>query len=260
MWNIKEWMHGKKGENMYHRGVIVAWCVIIVNGGDVGLLMWVCGVVQSSWSYKADGALELFDPTTHLLPSSLLLLLLAMSLINNCTFEHSMGHQISWEDACFHLHTSDRQHYPSNQQVGCPIEVGLSTSMTCSSSGSIWWWCARVGTTTGYQEWLLMISFGIKLWWWTAFWNCFMVLSKVLMMQWCGLCCIVVLSMWVWSINCGTGLCGEILPGQQRQEGLGQQGGEIERRAQVKDQLCSKEGILEAWGVLRRREIARRGS
>ena len=39
---------------------------------------------------------------------------------------------------------------------------------------------------------------------------------------------------------------GEILPGQQRQEGLDQQGGEIERRAQVKDQLCSKEGILEA--------------
>ena len=46
---------------------------------------------------------------------------LAMSLINSHTFECSMGHQISWEDACFHLHTSDRQHYPSNQQVrSCP--------------------------------------------------------------------------------------------------------------------------------------------
>ena len=32
-----------------------------------------------------------------------------------------MGHQISQEDAQFHLHTSDGQHYPSNQQVGsCP--------------------------------------------------------------------------------------------------------------------------------------------
>ena len=40
---------------------------------------------------------------------------------------------------------------------------------------------------------------------------------------------------------------GEILPGQQRQEGLGQQEGEIvERRAQIKDQLCSKDRILEA--------------
>ena len=39
----------------------------------------------------------------------------------------------------------------------------------------------------------------------------------------------------------------EILPGRQRQEGLGQQEGKVvERRAQVKDQLCSKEGILEA--------------
>ena len=51
----------------------------------------------------------------------------------------------------------------------------------------------------------------------------------------------------------------EMLPGQQRQEGLGQQEGEmIERRAQVKDQLYSKGRIPEAWGVLRRREITRR--
>ena len=37
----------------------------------------------------------------------------------------------------------------------------------------------------------------------------------------------------------------EMLPGQQRQEGLGQQEGEmIERRAQVKDQLCHECRIL----------------
>ena len=44
-------------------------------------------------------------------------LTLAMSLINNRIFERSMGHRISREDARFHLHTSDGQHYPSNQQV-----------------------------------------------------------------------------------------------------------------------------------------------
>ena len=40
-----------------------------------------------------------------------------MSLINNRTFEYSVGHQILQEDTHFHLHTSDGQHYPSNQQV-----------------------------------------------------------------------------------------------------------------------------------------------
>ena len=40
---------------------------------------------------------------------------LAMSLINNHTFKRSMGNQISWEDACFHLHMSNGQHYLSNQ-------------------------------------------------------------------------------------------------------------------------------------------------
>ena len=43
--------------------------------------------------------------------------LLAMSLVNNRVFERSMGHRISCEDAHFHLHTSDGQHYPLNQQV-----------------------------------------------------------------------------------------------------------------------------------------------
>ena len=47
--------------------------------------------------------------------------ILTMSLINNHTFERSMGHQISREDAWFHLHTSDGGHYLSNQQVrSCP--------------------------------------------------------------------------------------------------------------------------------------------
>ena len=43
--------------------------------------------------------------------------ILAMSLVNNRVFERSMGHRISREDAHFHMHTSDGQHYPSNQQV-----------------------------------------------------------------------------------------------------------------------------------------------
>ena len=52
--------------------------------------------------------------------------ILAMSLINSRTFEQSMGHQISREDTHFHLHTSDGQHYPSNQQVrSCP-DLGLT--------------------------------------------------------------------------------------------------------------------------------------
>ena len=47
--------------------------------------------------------------------------ILAMSLVNSHVFECSMGHRISREDACFHMHTSDGQHYPSNQQVrSCP--------------------------------------------------------------------------------------------------------------------------------------------
>ena len=42
---------------------------------------------------------------------------LVMSLVNSRVFERSMGHRISREDARFHMHTSDGQHYPSNQQV-----------------------------------------------------------------------------------------------------------------------------------------------
>ena len=51
---------------------------------------------------------------------------LAMSLVNNRVFERSMGHQISREDAHFHMHTSDGQHYPSNQQVSSCTDLGCS--------------------------------------------------------------------------------------------------------------------------------------
>ena len=50
--------------------------------------------------------------------------ILAMSLVNNRVFERSMGHRISREDAHFHMHTSDGQHYPSNQQVRSCTDLG----------------------------------------------------------------------------------------------------------------------------------------
>ena len=50
--------------------------------------------------------------------------ILAMSLVNNRVFERSMGHRISREDARFHMHTSDGQHYPSNQQVKSCTDLG----------------------------------------------------------------------------------------------------------------------------------------
>ena len=49
---------------------------------------------------------------------------LAMSLVNSHVFERSMGHQISCEDARFHMHTSDGQHYLSNQQVSSCTDLG----------------------------------------------------------------------------------------------------------------------------------------
>ena len=85
-----------------------------MNGGDVGLLMWMCGMSDPFVPIKPKGSWSYFGLTTRLLPFHHLPLPLAMSLINSHTFEHSMGHQISWEDARFHLHTSDGQHYPSN--------------------------------------------------------------------------------------------------------------------------------------------------
>ena len=90
--------------------------------------MWVTDVVvwRSSDSLdpikpKGVGVVWLNNSlVTSLLASSLLV----MSLINNCVFEHSMGHRISREDAHFHMHTSDGQHYPSNQQVKSCTDLG----------------------------------------------------------------------------------------------------------------------------------------
>ena len=59
-----------------------------------------------------------------LVTSLLAFSLLAMSLVNNRVFERSMGHRISREDARFHMHTSDGQHYPSNQQVRSCTDLG----------------------------------------------------------------------------------------------------------------------------------------
>ena len=50
--------------------------------------------------------------------------ILTMSLVNSRVFERSMGHRISREDARFHMHTSDGQHYPSNQQVRSCTDLG----------------------------------------------------------------------------------------------------------------------------------------
>ena len=50
----------------------------------------------------------------------------AMPLVNSHVFEHSMGHQISREDAHFHMHTSDGQHYPLNQQVRSCTDLVLT--------------------------------------------------------------------------------------------------------------------------------------
>ena len=63
----------------------------------MGLLMWLCGV-----SDPLD-PIKLMDAGTICFNNSLVAFLLttpllAMSLINNCTFECSMGHQISWQD------------------------------------------------------------------------------------------------------------------------------------------------------------------
>ena len=93
----------------------------------------VWGVVQSSGSHKAEWCWSRFDPTNRLSSFVSSHLLLTMSLINNCTFEHSMGHQISREDAHFHLHTGDGQHYLSNQQVGMHHLDSFDESNWCAS-------------------------------------------------------------------------------------------------------------------------------
>ena len=82
----------------------------------MGLLMWTCGVSNSLDPIKLMGRWScLIQQLACFLSSSYPLLV--MSLINNRTFKCSMGHQISQQDARFHLYTSDGQHYPLNQQV-----------------------------------------------------------------------------------------------------------------------------------------------
>ena len=70
---------------------------------------------------KGIGVVWLSNLLVTSLPTSLIL---AMSLINSHVFERSMGHRISHEDARFHMHTSDGQHYPSNQQVRSCTDLG----------------------------------------------------------------------------------------------------------------------------------------
>ena len=70
---------------------------------------------------KEVGVVWLNNSLVTLLPISSIL---AMSVVNNRVFERSMGHRISREDARFHMHTSDGQHYPSNQQVRSCTDLG----------------------------------------------------------------------------------------------------------------------------------------
>ena len=93
-----------------------------MNGVYVGLLTWKRGGRPISRSYKAEGRrsrlaqqLACYPPTSSTL---------AMSLVNSRVFERFMGHRISREDARFHMHTSDGQHYPSNQQVNSCTDLG----------------------------------------------------------------------------------------------------------------------------------------
>ena len=96
--------------NAWERGKICIIGALLwhdVNGGNVGSLTWMCGVSDPLDPIKPmdvgviclNNLLVTFPSTTPLL--------LAMSLINNHTFECSMGHQISQEDARFHLHMSN---------------------------------------------------------------------------------------------------------------------------------------------------------
>ena len=70
------------------------------------------------------GALLAQQPTCYF---SLTSFILTMSLVNSHVFERSMGHQISREDARFHMHTSDGQHYLSNQQVRSCTDLALAS-------------------------------------------------------------------------------------------------------------------------------------
>ena len=81
--------------------------------GHADMNVWWSSNLLDPIKLKAVGVVQLNNRLLPLFQSHQL----AMSLINNHTFEHSMGHQISHQDAHFHLHMSDGQHYPSNQQV-----------------------------------------------------------------------------------------------------------------------------------------------
>ena len=96
---------------------------MIVNGDHVGLLTRKCGArpILDPIKLKDVGVVWSNNSLVTLLPASSIL---AMSLVNNCVFERSMGYRISRGDARFHLHTSDGQHYPSNQQVRSCTDLG----------------------------------------------------------------------------------------------------------------------------------------
>ena len=86
--------------------------------------MWVADVVVrflDPIKPKGVGVVWLNNSLVAFLPASSIL---TMSLVNNCVFERSMGHRISREDTRFHMHTSDGQHYPSNQQVRSCTDLG----------------------------------------------------------------------------------------------------------------------------------------
>ena len=89
----------------------------------MGLLTWLCGgcPILDRIKPKGVGVVWLNNSLVTFLPTSSLS---AMSLVNNRVFERSMGHRISREDARFHMHTSDGQHYPSNQQVRSCTDLG----------------------------------------------------------------------------------------------------------------------------------------
>ena len=86
---------------------------------DVG--MWRSSDPLDPIKPKGVGVVWLNNSLVTSTPTSFILV---MSLVNSRVFERSMGHQISREDARFHMHTSDGQHYPSNQQVKSCTDLG----------------------------------------------------------------------------------------------------------------------------------------
>ena len=90
-------------------------------GGFADMVVWQMSDPPGPIKLKATRVVE---STTRLSSLFQPLQQSAMSLVNNRVFERSMGHQISHEDAHFHMHTSDGQHYPSNQQVRSCTDLG----------------------------------------------------------------------------------------------------------------------------------------